>query len=69
MHRASGRTDLGVWLDGWGRFSAEGGLGEAIGQRAEGIWSVKETNISEKAKDLIHHITEVQYLPLSFLCN
>lgn len=30
VHRAPGRTDLGVWLDGWWRFSAEGGLGEAV---------------------------------------
>lgn len=27
---AHGRTDLGVWLSGWWRFSAEGGLGEAV---------------------------------------
>lgn len=30
VHRAHGRTDLGVWLVGWWRFSAEGGLTEAV---------------------------------------
>lgn len=30
VHQAHGGSDLGVWLDGWWRFSAEGGLREAV---------------------------------------
>lgn len=30
VHPARGKTDLGVWPNGWWRFSAEGGLGEAV---------------------------------------